>query len=85
MQEKGLHGKVPKSITDLADSISWQWLRSEYVKKYTKAFIPAAHDQALKTNWIKANIDRIDCFPLYRLPCTSMHIASGCKQLAKWR
>ena len=85
--KKSLHGKFPKSIADFADSVLWQQLRSGYVKKNTEAVIKAAQDQALRTNWIKANIYGVDCPPLCRL-CQSadestMHIASGCKQLAK--
>ena len=47
--------------------------------------ITAAQDQALRTNWIKANIDEVDCSPLCRV-ChivdeSAMHIASGCELL----
>ena len=60
-------------------------VKSEYVKKNTDAIITAAQDQALKIT--KANIDGADCPPLCRV-CQSvdepfMHIASGCKHLAK--
>ena len=33
------------------------------MKKNTEAIITAAQDLALKTNWIKANIDGVDCPP----------------------
>ena len=67
----------------------WQWSRSRYVKKNTEAIIIAAQDEALRTNWIKANIDGVDCSPLCRV-CHSvdesaMYIAAGCEQLAKRR
>ena len=59
------------------------------MKKNTEAIIIAAQDKALRTNWIKANIDGVDCSPLCRV-CHSvdesaMHIAGGCEQLAKRR
>ena len=28
-RERSLHGKLPKPIGDFADSVSWQWLRSD--------------------------------------------------------
>ena len=60
-KEKSLHGNFPISVVDFADSVSWQWLRSRYLKKNTEAIITAAQDQALRTNWIEANIDGVDC------------------------
>ena len=46
-KEKSLRGKFPKFIEELVDSVSWQWLRSGYVKKKTEAIITAAQDQTL--------------------------------------
>ena len=88
-KEKSLHGMFPKSIVDFADSVSWQWLRSRYIKKNTEAIITSAQDQTLRTSWIKANIDGADCSSICKV-CHSvndsaMHIASRCKQLAKQR
>ena len=31
--------KFPKSVVDFADSISWQWLRSGYVKRTQKQLL----------------------------------------------
>ena len=79
----------PKSVVDIADSVSWQCLRPEYVKKNTEVIITAAQDHALRTNRIKANIDGVDCSPLCRVRHSvdesPMHTASGCEQLAKRR
>ena len=86
-KEKALHGKFKSSTEKVADERSWEWLRMGYMKKGTEALITAAQDQALRTNWIKANIDKQDCSPLCRL-CnkkdeSAMHIASGCEVLAQ--
>ena len=88
-KEKSLSGKGPKSVADFGDSVLWQWLRSGNVRENTEAIITASQDQALRTKWIKVNIDGVDCSPLCRV-CqpvdeTFLHISSGCKQLAKWR
>ena len=36
---------------------SWNWLKNGYLKKETEGTILAAQDQALRTNWIKSNVD----------------------------
>ena len=44
---KSLNGKFPQSIADFANSVTWQWLRSGYIKNSTEAIITAAQNQAL--------------------------------------
>ena len=39
-KEKSLLEKFPKSIVDFADSVSWHWFRSRYVKKTKKQLLP---------------------------------------------
>ena len=56
-------------------------------KKETERLILAAQDQALRTNWIKRMIDKVDISPKCRM-CggadeTVSHIVSECKQLAQ--
>ena len=88
--EKAMHGKYPEVIKDQADlNKTWMWLKSKYVKKATESLITAAQDQALRTNWIKTNIDKTEISPLCRI-ChkedeTVSHIVSGCSELAKRR
>ena len=57
-----------------------------YKQKTKKAIITAAQDQTLRTNWIKANIDGVDCFFLcgvcQSVDESSMHIASRWTKLA---
>ena len=81
--------KFPKSTVDFAASVSWQSLRSGYVKENTEAIIMAAQDQVLRTNWIKANIDEGHWSSPGRVSQSvdesSMRIASRSKQLTKWR
>ena len=86
-KEKSLHGKFRKSTEAIADERSWEWLKMGYLKKGTEAIITAAQDQALRTNWIKAVIDKQNISPKCRV-CqnadeSAMHIASGCEGLAK--
>ena len=84
--ERSLHGKFKSSIEGIADQRSWEWLKMGYLKKCRAALITAAHDQALRTNWIKAKIDKQDCSPKCGI-CqqedeSAMHTAIGCQVLA---
>ena len=36
---------------------TWGWIRKSYLKNETKGLIFAAHEQSLRTNWIRKNID----------------------------
>ena len=76
-RKKAYMGKFLKSIVDFADSGLWPWLRSGYVKRNTEAIIMAAQNQT----WM-SNIDGVDC-TCYSVDESSMHMANGCKQLAK--
>ena len=65
---------------------SWSWLKSGYLKKETEGMILAAQDQALRTNWIKSNIDKEDISSKCRM-CgerdeTIAHVVSECQKLA---
>ena len=47
------------STTQKTDSeITWNWMKNGYLKKETEGFIMAAQDQAVRTNAIKARIDK---------------------------
>ena len=63
-KEKKLYRKFLKLIADFMDSVLRQWLRSGYIKgMQTDTSITAAQDQAMRTNWLKANKDGVDCSP----------------------
>ena len=72
-------------VTDEKDC--WLWLKRAYKKKETERLILAAQDQAIRMNWIKNMIDKVDISPKCRM-CggadeTVSHIVSECKQLAQ--
>ena len=65
----------------------WTWLRDGSIKRKTETLILAAQEQSLRTNAIKAKIDRSQENSLCRL-CkksdeTVRHIVSGCSRLAQ--
>ena len=63
----------------------WEWIRKSDLKVETEALIFAAQEQALRTNYVKFNIDKSVDSPLCRL-CkgeTINHILSECKMLVQ--
>lgn len=66
---------------------TWSWMRQSDLKITTEALICAAQEQAIRTNYIKYNIDKTADSPRCRL-CkergeTVSHIVSECKRLAE--
>ena len=87
-QKKSLHGKYPTAVDASADpQDTWEWLHRSDLKRETEGLLVAAQDQALRTNWIKNQIDKDGTQPSCRL-CfhrdeTIDHVLSGCKKLAQ--
>ena len=91
-RKKTLHeGKLQGQFTDktrnIAHEISGKWIKNGFLKKETEGMLFAAQEQALRTNSIKAKIDKQPVSPKCRL-CgtkeeTSMHLVSGCPKLAQ--
>ena len=85
---KSLHSVFFRETEEGRDeNNSWLWVKKGYLKKETEGLIMAAQDQAIRTNWIRHNIDKEDISPLCRL-CgaraeTVSHIVSECKELAQ--
>ena len=85
--EKPMHGHFIRQTKDIADDMSWIWLRSGALKRETESLITAAQYQCIRTNYIKARIDKIQENSLCRM-CrqkeeTVMHIICECKKLAQ--
>ena len=56
-KEKQFHGKFIIETEEVRSEETWGWIRKGYLKKETKGLIFAAQEQALRTNWIRKNID----------------------------
>ena len=87
-KDKRMYGQYYREMSEVADlSKTWMWLRKSDLKPETEALICAAQEQALRTNYIKCNIDGSIESPLCRL-CKEKgesvyHIVSECKVLAQ--
>ncbi|KAJ7335269.1 hypothetical protein JRQ81_013210 [Phrynocephalus forsythii] len=85
---KALHGQFLKKVKGKVDEKrTWLWLTNGTLKKETEALIFAAQEQAIRTNAVKARIEKSAESPTCRL-CkeadeTIDHILSCCKKIAQ--
>ena len=85
--EKELHGQHFRQMKEVGAKESWTWLQRGELKKETEGMIMAAQSQSLKTNAIKARIDKsredAKCRMCNEKEETIHHIVSGCSNLAQ--
>ena len=86
-KEKPLYGQFARETEDQSNEETWTWLKQGSLKRETEALIIAAQDQAIRTNYIKAKIDKSQTDAKCRM-CrdkneTVSHILSGCSKLAQ--
>ena len=72
---------------NIAYDFSGKWIRNGFLKKETEGMLFVAKEQALRTNSIKANIDKQPVSPKFRSSGTKeetvMHLVSGDPKLAQ--
>ncbi len=83
-RNKPLHGRFLRCTEEIASSKFW--LKSGERKKETEGLITAAQDQSLRTNVMKARIEKANVFPMCRM-CnkaeeTVFHIVSEYSMMA---
>ena len=84
---KQLYGRFKRLINNISHDKTWTWLRKGNFKRETESLLIAAEDSALRTNLIKARIDKTQQNSKCRL-CgdrdeTINHIISECSKLAQ--
>ena len=87
LKEKRVHGRVLSDMGEVGTKDTWQWLQGGYITKSMEGFIMAAQEQALRTRWFQAKIQKEDVSPKCRL-CdgedeTIRHLSAGCSKLSK--
>ena len=55
---KQLHGRFKRLINNISHDKTWTWLRKGNFKIETESLLIAAQDDAIRTNHIKARIDK---------------------------
>lgn len=87
-RNKKMYGQYVREVSESADEgKTWRWLSKCDLKPETEALICAAQEQAIRTNYVKCNIDKSVASPLCRL-ChkkgeSISHVVSECKKLAQ--
>ena len=89
-REKTLHGQYVRDTEEVKDQQTWDLLKRGTLKKGTERLLTAAHDQALRTNYIRNMIEQQHVSPICRLCSergggrgTVSHITTECKKLAQ--
>ena len=86
-QGKLMNGQHVRQIEEFASLESWQWLKRGSLKRETESLLVAAQDQALRTNYRKAKVEKQPLSPLCRM-CqkkedTITHLLSECSKMAQ--
>ena len=86
-EDKQLPGRFKRLINYISHDKTWTWLREGYFKRETESLLMAAQNCAIRTNHIKARIDKTQQNSKCRL-CgdrdeTLNHIISECSKLAQ--
>ena len=87
LKQKKLHGQFFNQTDDVAGEEKWLWLRDRSIKRETESLIMAAQEQAIRTNAIKAKIDKTQAKSKCRLSGkvdeTVRHIVCECPMLVQ--
>ena len=80
-------GRFKRLINNISHQKTWTWLRKGNLKRETESLLIAAQDNAIRTNHIKARIDKTQQNTKCRL-CgdrdeTINHVISECSKLAQ--
>ena len=57
-EEKQLHGRFKRLINNISHNKTWTWLRKGNFKRETESLRMASQNSAIRTNHIKARIDK---------------------------
>ena len=87
MEKKQLYGRFKQLINNISHQKTWAWLRKGNLMRETESLLIAALDNAIRTNHIKARIEKTQQNSKCRL-CgdrdeTINHIISKCSKLAQ--
>ena len=84
---KVLHGQYLRQTKEVRSDQYWAWLQNGDLKREIESLIVAAQTQSIRTNLVKAKIDKSQGDSLCRV-CRKVgesidHIVSGCSKLAQ--
>ena len=84
-EEKVLHGQYLRQTKTVRSDQCWTWLQNGDLKSEPESLIVAAQNRSIRTNLVKARIDKSQVNSLRRM-CRKVdesidHIVSGCSKL----
>ena len=84
-EKKQFYGRFKLLRNNISHQKTWTWLRKGNLKRETESLLITAQDNALRTNYIKARIDKTQQSSKCRLWSneTINHIISECSKLAQ--
>ena len=86
-KEKELHGQYLRQTEEVAGPERWVWLKDGNLKRETESLIISAQEQAIRTNVIKAKIDKtqIDskCRMCGKVDESISHVLNECSKLVQ--
>ena len=81
------HGQFLREMDRIASDKSWEWLEKGHLKRHTEGLIMAAQSQSVRTNAIKAKIEKSQedsrCRLCKKADETVNHLLSECPKLAQ--
>ena len=87
LEEKVLHGQYLRQTKEVRSDQCWAWLQNGDLKRETESLIVAAQNQSIRTNLVKARIDKSQgdslCRMRRKVDESIDHIVSGCSKLAQ--
>ena len=57
-EEKALHGQYLRQTKEVRSEQSWVWVQNKDLKRETESVLVAAQNQSIRTNLVKAKIDK---------------------------
>ena len=86
-KEKALHGQYLRQTKEVRSDQCWAWIQNGHLKRETESLIVTAQNQSIRTNLVKAKIDKSQGNSLCRV-CRKVdgsidHVVSGCSKLAQ--
>ena len=86
-KEKVMHGQFLRQTEDVTNRDQWLWLQEGSLKRETETLIMAAQEQAVRTNLVKAKIDKTQedsaCRMCGKADESINHLLSECSKMAQ--
>ena len=86
-EEKQLYGRFKRLTSDISDEKIWTWLRKGNLKRENESLLITAQNNAIRTNHIKARIDKTQqnsrCWLCGKRDEMINYIISKCSKLAQ--